>query len=331
MSQQDDIFYRNFGVVLGILTVITLFLIIFSNSDYLLGSEEDSEAEAAATAARIKPVGNINTGEVTEEAPAAVAQTPEEIYNGVCSVCHIAGVSDAPKPDDTAAWSSRYNEKGFDGLVNSVITGLNAMPPRAGRADLSDDDIKATVEFMLTNAGVDVSGDAAATAPAVETAAPVAEAPAEQPAEVPTEQPAAPAAGPAEAAVETVKQAAETAAAATTEATDAVAQAAEQVAEKAEAATATASAAVSLDGFDLAQGESTYRKACFACHDAGVAGAPKIGDAATWGDRLAKGVEALTQSSLKGLGGMPPKGGHMYLSDEEVKNGVAYMVSKSVK
>lgn len=73
-----------------------------------------------------------------------------------------------------------------------------------------------------------------------------------------------------------------------------------------------------------------YAQACAACHDAGVAGAPKTGDKAAWQPRLAAGVEGLTASAIKGKGAMPPKGGAATASDADIKAVVSYMVS-SVK
>ncbi len=74
-----------------------------------------------------------------------------------------------------------------------------------------------------------------------------------------------------------------------------------------------------------------YKQACFACHDAGVAGAPKIGDKAAWEARLAKGLDILNKHAIEGFtgdaGNMPPKGGRTDLSDEAVKDAVAYMLS----
>ena len=68
-----------------------------------------------------------------------------------------------------------------------------------------------------------------------------------------------------------------------------------------------------------------YGQACLACHAAGVAGAPKLGDKAAWGPRLAAGVDGLTASVIKGKGAMPPKGGSS-ASDAEIKAVVQYMV-----
>ena len=78
-------------------------------------------------------------------------------------------------------------------------------------------------------------------------------------------------------------------------------------------------------------GEEVYGAACAVCHDAGVAGAPKLGDAAGWADRVAKGLDALYNSGVNGVPGtgMMAKGGCMSCSDEEVNAAVDYMVENS--
>lgn len=81
-----------------------------------------------------------------------------------------------------------------------------------------------------------------------------------------------------------------------------------------------------------ADGKGTYDKACMACHAAGVAGAPKLGDKAEWGPRIAQGLDTLHTHALKGYQGkkgmMPAKGGNMSLSDADVKAAVDYMASQ---
>jgi len=74
-------------------------------------------------------------------------------------------------------------------------------------------------------------------------------------------------------------------------------------------------------------GKKTYETVCFACHGAGVAGAPKFGDKAAWAPRVAQGKDALHASALKGKGAMPPKGGNTALSDADVAAAVDYMVA----
>ena len=77
-------------------------------------------------------------------------------------------------------------------------------------------------------------------------------------------------------------------------------------------------------------GKSVYDKACFICHTTGVTGAPKPGDAENWGPRIAKGLDTLYSNAIKGYQGetgiMPPKGGNLLLSNEDVMAAVDYLV-----
>jgi len=102
-----------------------------------------------------------------------------------------------------------------------------------------------------------------------------------------------------------------------------------------ETAAMEASSVVSADAGsdDVVLGKRVYSGNCMACHAAGVAGAPKIGDPDLWQTRIAQGMDTLNQHAINGFKGtvgyMPPKGGFMSLNDDEVKAAVAYMVSES--
>jgi cytochrome c5 len=80
-------------------------------------------------------------------------------------------------------------------------------------------------------------------------------------------------------------------------------------------------------------GEQVYNAACLACHGAGVGGAPKFGDAGAWGPRVAQGKATLNEHALQGFQGkagyMPPKGGRVDLSDDEIIAAVDFMVAQS--
>ncbi len=76
-------------------------------------------------------------------------------------------------------------------------------------------------------------------------------------------------------------------------------------------------------------GEQIYNAGCNACHTAGVAGAPKTGDAAAWAPRIALGLDALTTSVWNGKGSMPAKGGVADASKDEIARAVAYMANKA--
>lgn len=79
---------------------------------------------------------------------------------------------------------------------------------------------------------------------------------------------------------------------------------------------------------ELLTGDAVYKQVCAACHNAGVAGAPKFGDKAAWGTLAAKGVDALLASAINGKGAMPPKGGAAQLSDFEIHRAVVYMANE---
>lgn len=81
-------------------------------------------------------------------------------------------------------------------------------------------------------------------------------------------------------------------------------------------------------------GKSVYGKTCSMCHAAGVAGAPKPGDKADWGPRIAQGKDTLYKHALEGFTGnkgmMPARGGAATLGDDEVKAAVDFMADQSI-
>jgi cytochrome c5 len=79
----------------------------------------------------------------------------------------------------------------------------------------------------------------------------------------------------------------------------------------------------------LLTGEEVYKTTCVACHGAGVAGAPKVGDPGAWSARIAEGLDTLVMHAVKGLRAMPAKGGNPDLDDIEVARTVAYMANQS--
>jgi len=108
---------------------------------------------------RIKPHGNICVqGDetcgtaATAAAPAAATagRTGESIYTRSCAACHTSGVLGAPKFGE-GQMTALKNEKGMETLLANAINGINAMPARGTCADCSDDEIKASIEYMLDN------------------------------------------------------------------------------------------------------------------------------------------------------------------------------------
>ena len=76
-------------------------------------------------------------------------------------------------------------------------------------------------------------------------------------------------------------------------------------------------------------GATIYNSICKACHEAGLAGAPKTGDRTAWAPRIATGSAALLKSATSGKNAMPPRGGAADLSDAELKAAVGFLVGKA--
>ncbi len=155
-QNHDQVFVKNFGLVLGALGAIFAICVIAARMIVSDGDLEDKAAQAALLQERIQPVGQVVTDPAVlmkMEAAGKVARaayTGEQVVQRACAGCHGSGMLGAPKTGDKAAWSARLSAAGgLDGLVASAIKGKNAMPPRGGDSDLSDDEVKAAVELLL--------------------------------------------------------------------------------------------------------------------------------------------------------------------------------------
>ncbi len=155
-----------------LIPVIGIVMIVNFVTGGLKVDRGDSEHSAAAVVERLKPVGTVVIGDVP--APAAQAQpagaTPavkstsggavktaaaggagagKKLYDTICMVCHAAGIAGAPKTGDKAAWKPRI-AAGKDALYNNAVKGKNAMPAKGGLASASDADVKAAVDYMVS-------------------------------------------------------------------------------------------------------------------------------------------------------------------------------------
>ena len=163
MSKADDIFWKEFGSILGLLIVFTITMVFLARS---IGGAtfEQVYNTPKAIAERIKPFGKLRIGnadEIVAAAPVAAPvsaasadpRTGDAVYNSACIACHSTGAAGAPKLDDKANWAPRVAQ-GLDALFNNAINGKGAMPPRGGNASISDEEIRNAIEYMLKQAGV---------------------------------------------------------------------------------------------------------------------------------------------------------------------------------
>jgi cytochrome c5 len=107
--------------------------------------------------ARIQPAGEVCVvgdpcaAGLSLGGAAGAAKDPETVYNSFCMACHATGANNAPKLGDIAAWEPRI-AKGIDVLYQSALNGFNngAMPPKGLCMDCTEDEIKATVDHIVS-------------------------------------------------------------------------------------------------------------------------------------------------------------------------------------
>jgi cytochrome c5 len=152
---QDKQFYTTFFVIMAGLAVLAIILVITATS---LTNEVSEYKPEAVVIENIKPVGQVYVAGESEPEPAAMTadagaaagpKSGEEIYNGSCMACHATGAAGAPKLGDAAAWAPRI-ANGMDSLLANATNGLNAMPPKGLCMACSDADLKAAVEYMVS-------------------------------------------------------------------------------------------------------------------------------------------------------------------------------------
>jgi cytochrome c5 len=174
-KEKDQVFFRNFSIVVGILAVMMLVFIVVAR---IVGIDEEADMErrAGAVSERTAPMGEISVageeGEI-DTMPVADEETIDTgvemaaasnesavidgkaTYDNICAACHGSGIPGIPQLGDAAAWAPRI-EQGTDTLYSHAIDGYTGssgmmMLPKAGNPDLSDDAVKAAVDYMVAN------------------------------------------------------------------------------------------------------------------------------------------------------------------------------------
>lgn len=124
--------------------------------DFMVQAVQGGGAAAAAPAAAAPAAMATEAAATPAEPAAAVADSAKgkEVYDAVCFACHTPGAAGAPKFGDAAAWAPRI-AKGMDLLYDHSINGFmgeaGLMPPKGGRPDFADADIKAAVDYMVSS------------------------------------------------------------------------------------------------------------------------------------------------------------------------------------
>lgn len=165
MSNHDQRFFDMFMVVIGGLIVVTVALIFIAR--YMAGNTQlqwvqtQPETEQQVLD-RIAPIGRVALPGDDEQlaaaaatptvAPVAEKLTGPQVYNAACLACHGAGIAGAPRMGEAGDWTARLAQ-GMDVIYRHSLEGFTGsagyMPPKGGRADLSDEEIMAAVDFMI--------------------------------------------------------------------------------------------------------------------------------------------------------------------------------------
>ena len=150
-QMNDSTFSRLFIIMIIAMTVLTIIIAVlasFAANDVNAKLDERSDIEnTQATAERIAPVGKFSATTVAAAPAVAVELSVEDMYVS-CSACHATGAAGAPITGTAADWVERLT-KGTEELYSNAINGINAMPARGGNPTLTDENVKAIVDYML--------------------------------------------------------------------------------------------------------------------------------------------------------------------------------------
>ena len=137
--------YSSRTILLITIAVAVVLVVVVWPLSQLGKGDAASDGSADEAELHILPVARV---EMRAAASDGKPRSAEAIYNTICKACHEAGVAGAPKTGDKAAWAARI-ATGAEALLKSATTGKNAMPARGGAADLTDDELKAAVEYLI--------------------------------------------------------------------------------------------------------------------------------------------------------------------------------------
>nr|WP_255703371.1 c-type cytochrome [Lysobacter sp. GX 14042] len=155
--------------MIGFLVLLALGLLIGSWMVHKSLPTEVPDSMARRTEMRIAPAGAVyagSTGAAAQAAAAAAAAAAATanvaydgtldgsvIFNNLCSGCHSSGAGGAPTMV-SADWTARIAQ-GVDTLHHHAIEGFTGsagvMPPKGGNPALTDEQVIATVDWMLDN------------------------------------------------------------------------------------------------------------------------------------------------------------------------------------
>lgn len=151
-QMNDSTFGRLFIIMIVAMTALTILIAVLASfASSGVNAELDARSDIENTqmvAERIAPVGNFSATTVAATPAVAAAPLSGEQAYASCAACHDSGTLDAPIVGNADSWAARIG-KGLETLYSNAINGLNNMPAKGGNSSLSDEDVKAAVDYML--------------------------------------------------------------------------------------------------------------------------------------------------------------------------------------
>ena len=169
VSSTDRVFLKHFSMMIGMLLLVMFALIGLALYLYSYNPPPQSPVRQADVKARIEPVGAVYAGDTGKAALAAAKEAADKaaaaqvayggttdgktIFGNLCTTCHTNAATGAPVITDKGAWAPRVAQ-GLDMLVKHATEGFTGakgmMPARGGNPSLNDAQVKATVEWMIS-------------------------------------------------------------------------------------------------------------------------------------------------------------------------------------
>lgn len=161
--EQDKAFFKNFAFVLiGLSVLMVTFMVLgamFGSGDDISASNAAAVMENTAPVAKVQIEGDEPEAPAMEESTEMAAAEEEHVgktaYGSICVACHGSGIPGIPQLGDASAWAPRIAQ-GNDILYEHAINGYTGssgmpMPAKGGNPNLSDDDVKAAVDYIVSS------------------------------------------------------------------------------------------------------------------------------------------------------------------------------------
>jgi cytochrome c5 len=151
--KSDKFLIPQFLVIMFIGFILPISLIIIdTNKSQSPALQEDPKVAETKAKENIQPVAKVELVQAVAEGSVSGGKSGEEVYKAVCSMCHQAGMLNAPKFGDTQAWAPRISQ-GYETLVQHALKGIRSMPAKGGNASLSDAEVAGAVLYMTNSSG----------------------------------------------------------------------------------------------------------------------------------------------------------------------------------